>query len=120
MWIFGDTGVMFGEARPVGTPERYADIRLVERRAVARAAVSPSGIGVAVADRMPAQASGLPRWRCRLSDGRLFAWLELEIAGPALTPSQLEQGVERWADALPAEDRLLALESLSPVLFPPS
>lgn len=106
----------------MGTPERFTDIRLVERRAAARAGVSPSGIGVAVADRMPTQESGLPRWRCRLSDGRLFAWLELELepAQAALTPSQLEQGVERWAVALPAEDRLLALESLSPVRFPPS
>ncbi len=103
----------------MGGSQRYADIRSVERRAVARAAVSPSGIGVAVADRMPAQESGLPRWRCRLSDGRLFAWLELELAEAALTPSQLEQGVERWATGLPAEDRLLALESLSPVRFPP-
>ncbi len=103
----------------MGDPEQSADIRLVERRAVARAAVSPSGIGVAVADRMPTQQSGLPRWRCRLSDGRLFAWLELELAEPALTPSQLEQGVERWAADLPAEDRLLVLESLSPVRFPP-
>ena len=120
MRILSDTGVMFGKARPVGTSERYADIRLVERRAVARAAVSLSGIGVAVADSMPAQESGLPRWRCRLSDGRLFAWLELELAEPALTPSQLELGVERWAAALPAQDRLLAMESLSPVRFPPS
>ena len=70
--------------------------------------------------RMPAQANGLPRWRCRLSDGRLFAWLEVELARIAVTPSQLEQGVERCAAELPAEDRLLALESLSPLRFPPS
>ena len=104
----------------MGRPEHSTDIRLTERRAVARAAVSPSGIGVAIADRMPAQRSGLPRFRCRLSDGRLFAWLELELAEASLTPAQLEQGVERWAADLPREDRLLALEGLSPLRYPPS
>ena len=36
-----------------------------------------------------------------------------------MTPAQLEQGVERWAVTLPEEERLLALEALSPLRYPP-
>lgn len=100
--------------------EPFEDIRLVERRAVARAAVSPSGIGVAVVRAVDGAAGGPPRLSCRVSDGSLFAWLELEPADAAATPSSLESAVEHWAADLPVDDRLLALERLSPLRFPPA
>lgn len=96
--------------------ETPRDIRLIERRASARAAASPSGVGAAIALELP-DDNALRRFRVRLSDGRLFGWLDVVADAGGLTGAEIEQEVERSAVDLPQEGRLLALEERSPLLL---
>lgn len=88
------------------------DIRDVERRALERAAVSASGIGAAVAGALPALGGDERRVRVRVSDGRIFGWVDLVLADTAADPAE---AVERAAGDLPQTNRLLALEERSPL-----
>ncbi len=97
-----------------------AAARAAERRAAARAHASASGIGVAVVDHAGA-TSGLPAaWRCRASDGRLFAWVGVLVDDDALGAADVEAAVEAFAARLPEHDRLLALEARSPLPLGPA
>lgn len=88
------------------------DIRNVERRAAARATRSPSGIGAAIVDRRPGG------WvRCRISDGRVFGWVEVEDPTVA-AEARLVTDLERFALSLPDEDRLDRLEKSAPLAYP--
>ena len=96
-----------------------AAARAAERRAAARAHASPSGIGVAVVDRGGAVAGMPVAWRCRASDGRLFAWVGVLADDAALVAADVEEWVEALAEGLPPHDRLLALEARSPLPLAP-
>ncbi|HWT95324.1 MAG TPA: hypothetical protein VN238_20175 [Solirubrobacteraceae bacterium] len=88
------------------------DIRNVERRAAARATRSPSGIGAAIVER---RTGG---WvRCRISDGRMFGWVEVEDPTVA-AETRLVTDLERFALSLPDEDRLGRLEKSAPLAYP--
>jgi hypothetical protein len=88
------------------------DIRSVERRAAARATRSPSGIGAAIVER---RTGG---WvRCRISDGRLFGWVEVEDPTVA-AEARLVDDLERFALSLPGEGRLDRLEKSAPLAYP--
>lgn len=97
-----------------------AAARAAERRAAARAHASPSGIGVAVVERASAVAGDPVAWRCRASDGRLFAWVGVLADDVALDAGDVEQRVEALAGGLPSHDRLLALEARSPLPLGPA
>ena len=86
-----------------------ADIRSVERRAAARAQQSERGIGAVVA-RRPEPG----RVEMRISDGTRFGWLVVTTQGEP-TDDELVDAVEQRAAALPDDDRLLALEAMSPL-----
>ena len=91
------------------------DIRAVERRASARASASGSGIGAAIAGTLGPDPTGHRRFRIRLSDGRLFGWLDVLVADDGLAPGAVERHVERIALDVPATRRLLDLERQSPM-----
>jgi hypothetical protein len=91
------------------------DIRAVERRASSRASASGSGIGAAVVAALPEDPAGHRRFRLRLSDGRLFGWLEVLVVGRELAANAVEQEVERVALGVPQQRRLLDLERQSPL-----
>jgi hypothetical protein len=90
------------------------DIRAVERRAAARARLSPGGIGAAVAERSGVDPDGREHLRVRISDGRYFGWLAVIAGSGSADPEAVEQAVERRAADLPETDRLDATEALSP------
>jgi hypothetical protein len=92
----------------MGPPEA-ADIRTVERRAVARARLSDAGIGAVVAERL-----GDDELRVRISDGVHFGWLVVTAIDGA-SADEIEAAVERRAANLPEAERLDALEALSPL-----
>ena len=91
------------------------DIRSIERRATERAAASESGIGAAVVAALPDDPAGHRRFRIRLSDGRLFGWIEVLVADGDLAPDAVESHVERVALDVPQTRRLLDLERQSPL-----
>ena len=88
------------------------DIRNVERRAAARASRSPSGIGAAIAERRTGGSV-----RCRISDGQVFGWVEVDDPTVA-AEARLLDDLERFAASLPGEDRLARLEKSAPLAYP--
>src|SRR3712207_3392500 len=92
------------------------DIRLIERRASARAGTSESGIGAAVVQQLT-DDDGRSHFRLRLSDGRLFGWVEVLTPPGTLSEDEIERTVEQTALELPRDGRLLALEDRSPLLL---
>ncbi len=92
--------------------------RNAERRAAARARTSESGIGAAVVERSAPVAGSPGPWRCRLSDGRLFAWVGILVGDDDIAAAEVEDAIEAYALALPPGDRLLALEARSPLPYP--
>ena len=99
----------------MGPPE-VADIRAVERRAVARARLSDAGIGAVVAQRLGHNSAGHEQLRVRISDGEHFGWLVVTLTEPAEAEA-VEAAVERRSASLPEPDRLDALEALSPIAY---
>lgn len=97
----------------MGQPEA-ADIRAVERRAVARARLSGAGIGAVVAQRLGPGADGLEQLRVRISDGVHFGWLLVTLGQP-VNADAVETAVEQRAAQLPEAGRLDALKALSPL-----
>jgi hypothetical protein len=92
------------------------DIKATERRAEARARASASGIGAAIAERLPAGGDGRERFRVRLADGRYFGWLEVAVGPEGPSGPDLEAAIEHCAGNLPVDGRLDALEALSPIV----
>ena len=88
------------------------NIREIERRGYQRASASPSGIGAAVAAVLADGPAGAPRLRMRVSDGRLFGWLDVVLAQRAADPVE---AVERAAGDVAPANRLLDLEKRSPL-----
>jgi hypothetical protein len=84
----------------------------LELRALARAARSPSGIGVAVARRSTAGAV-----RCRVSDGRRFGWVDVDDPTVAVH-DRLVDDLERFAARLPGQERLRRLQQDGPLPYP--
>ena len=93
------------------------DIRLIERRASARADSSQSGIGAAVVQQLADDDPEHTHFRVRLSDGRLFGWVEVVMRRGLLEEGEVENAVEHTALDLPRDGRLLALEDRSPLLI---
>lgn len=91
------------------------DIRTVEQRARARSSMSASGIGAAIAGRLPDAEGGLQRYRIRLSDGRIFGWVDVVLNDGALEPASVEHAVEDAALDVEGADRLLLVEAHSPI-----
>ncbi len=95
--------------RPAGEASR--------QHAEFRAGTSPGGIGAAAA--YSGFQAGEHVWECIVTDGR--EWHYMRVVGsdlgprPDLAPEEVEQGVERFAAALPSPDRIQYLLNANPL-----
>lgn len=78
---------------------------------------SPTGIGAAVVE--SSFEAGEHVWECIVTDGR--EWHYVRVVGVELPPfpnistERVEQGIERFAATLPAQDRLRHLLNANPL-----
>jgi hypothetical protein len=78
---------------------------------------SPTGIGAAVVK--SSVEAGERVWECIVTDGR--EWHYVRVVGvdlppfPNISTEQVEQGIERFAATLPAQDRLYHLLNANPL-----
>jgi hypothetical protein len=94
-----------------------AEVEAYLEHAQFRARESPSGIGAAVV-RSAFDDEGHV-WECVVSDGR--EWHYIRVVGrnlgpfPNLSAEDIEQGIERFAATLPAQDRIRHLLNANPL-----
>ncbi|MGZ6616092.1 MAG: hypothetical protein ACXVFQ_16855 [Solirubrobacteraceae bacterium] len=78
---------------------------------------SPTGIGAAVVK--SSVEAGERVWECIVTDGR--EWHYVRVVGvdlppfPNISSEQVEEGIERFAATLPAQDRLRHLLNANPL-----
>jgi hypothetical protein len=85
----------------------------------AKSRAAESGIGVGVAVVRSGYKDGHHLWECIVSDGN--EWHYLDVVGEGLgqfeefSPERIERGVEQFAAAEPAENRLQAVRNANPL-----
>jgi hypothetical protein len=99
------------------TAKPRTPVRESIERAELRARVSGAGVGAAVVD--TAFRGGAHVWNCIVSDGRRWRYVRVigEGLGPFhnLRPERVEDGIERFAETLPADGRLQFLLDANPL-----
>jgi hypothetical protein len=100
----------------VSSPDR-PDIEEVREHAEFNAREGTSEIGAGVV--RTEYRDGAHVWECIVTDGQQWHYIEVIGSGldafPDLSTEDIEQGIDRFAATLPAEDRLYALLEANPL-----